>query len=166
MPKAVQFEAYGGVEVLRVRDVARPRPGAAQVLVAVRAAGINPSEGKIREGLVRAIFPRTKPATDAKNASKARVNSALPLTTSALPICRRTSSVTKAARPVRVTFDPNRADYVRHQFASVPSKSIVAWVPSQNGLFDECPQRHIAIGSGCSITCPSGAARVTGPETM
>jgi hypothetical protein len=36
------------------------------------------------------------------------------------------------------------------QFARVPSKSIVACVPSQNGLFDECPQRHIDIGSGCS----------------
>src|SRR5450755_177985 len=52
------------------------------------------------------------------------------------------------------------------QLARVPSKSIVACVPSQNGLFDECPQRHIAIGSGCSITCPSGAVRTTGPETM
>src|ERR1700729_3373081 len=29
------------------------------------------------------------------------------------------------------------------QSASVPSKSIVAWVPSQNGLLEECPQRHI-----------------------
>jgi hypothetical protein len=36
----------------------------------------------------------------------------------------------------------------------------------QNGLFEECPQRHIAIGSGCSITRPSGAVRTTGPETM
>jgi NADPH:quinone reductase-like Zn-dependent oxidoreductase len=62
MPKAVQFEAYGGVEVLRVRDVARPRPGADQVLVAVRAAGINPSEAAIRTGRVRAIFPATFPS--------------------------------------------------------------------------------------------------------
>jgi hypothetical protein len=36
------------------------------------------------------------------------------------------------------------------QFARVPSKSIVVYVPSQNGLFDECPHRHIDIGSGCS----------------
>src|SRR5450755_963426 len=57
---------------------------------------------------------------------------------------------------------PPRCD----QFARVPSKSIVACVPSQNGLFEECPQRHITIGSGCSITCPSGAVRTTAPETM
>ena len=50
MSKAVRFDDYGGVEVLEVRDVARPQPGAEQVLVAVRAAGINPSEAKIRTG--------------------------------------------------------------------------------------------------------------------
>jgi NADPH:quinone reductase len=61
MSRAVRFDDYGGVEVLEVRDVARPQPGPDQVLVAVRAAGINPSEGKMREGLVREIFPLTFP---------------------------------------------------------------------------------------------------------
>lgn len=62
MPKAVQFDDYGGVEVLGVRDVARPEPGPGQVLVAVRAAGINPSEAAIRTGRVRDIFPATFPS--------------------------------------------------------------------------------------------------------
>jgi NADPH:quinone reductase-like Zn-dependent oxidoreductase len=62
MSKAVRFDRYGGVDVLEVRDVARPEPGPDQVLVAVQAAGINPSEGKIREGLVREIFPATFPS--------------------------------------------------------------------------------------------------------
>src|SRR3984957_3560689 len=62
MSKAVRFDDYGGIEVLEVRDVARPEPGPDQVLVAVRAAGINPSEGKIRAGLVREIFPATFPS--------------------------------------------------------------------------------------------------------
>jgi NADPH:quinone reductase-like Zn-dependent oxidoreductase len=62
MFKAVLMDAYGGVEVLELRDVARPEPGPDQALVAVRAAGINPSEGKMRAGLVRAIFPLTFPS--------------------------------------------------------------------------------------------------------
>src|ERR1700743_2082941 len=62
MSRAVRFDDYGGVEVLEVRDVPRPEPGPGQVLVAVRAAGINPSEGKIRAGLVRKIFPATFPS--------------------------------------------------------------------------------------------------------
>jgi NADPH:quinone reductase-like Zn-dependent oxidoreductase len=60
--KAVQFDNYGDVDVLEVRDVAVPKPGADQVLVAVRAAGINPSEGAIRTGRVREIFPATFPS--------------------------------------------------------------------------------------------------------
>jgi NADPH:quinone reductase-like Zn-dependent oxidoreductase len=60
--KAVRFDDYGGTEVLEVRDVARPEPGPDQVLVAVRAAGINIGEAKIREGLVREIFPATFPS--------------------------------------------------------------------------------------------------------
>ena len=60
--KAVQIDDYGGVEVLDVREVERPEPGPNQVLVAVRAAGINPSEGKLRAGLVRAVFPLTFPS--------------------------------------------------------------------------------------------------------
>ena len=50
MSKAVRFDDYGGIEVLEVRDVPRPEPGPDQVLVAVRAAGINPSEAAIRTG--------------------------------------------------------------------------------------------------------------------
>ncbi len=60
--KAVRFDDYGGVDVLEVRDVARPEPGPDQVLVEVRAASINPSEGKIRAGLVRDFFPATFPS--------------------------------------------------------------------------------------------------------
>jgi len=41
--KAVQVDDYGDVEVLDVREVERPEAGPDQVLVAVRAAGINPT---------------------------------------------------------------------------------------------------------------------------
>jgi NADPH:quinone reductase-like Zn-dependent oxidoreductase len=60
--KAVQIDGYGGVEVLEVRDVERPEPGPQQVLVAVRAAGINPSEAAMRAGRVRDFFPLTFPS--------------------------------------------------------------------------------------------------------
>ncbi len=57
MSKAVQFDSYGGIDVLEVRDVPRPVPAASEVLVEVRSAGINPSEAVIfqrRFRLVRA----------------------------------------------------------------------------------------------------------------
>jgi NADPH:quinone reductase-like Zn-dependent oxidoreductase len=62
MPKAVQFDSYGGIEVLQVRDVPRPVPGTGEVLVQVRAAGINPSEAVIRSGALHRMFPATFPS--------------------------------------------------------------------------------------------------------
>jgi NADPH:quinone reductase-like Zn-dependent oxidoreductase len=60
--KAVRFDEYGGIDVLKVVDVPRPVPGAGQVLVQVKAAGINPGEAKIREGLLAARWPATFPS--------------------------------------------------------------------------------------------------------
>jgi NADPH:quinone reductase-like Zn-dependent oxidoreductase len=62
MTKAVQFDSYGGIDVLEVRDVPRPVPGTGEVLVEVRAAGINISEAAIRAGAVRDMFPATFPS--------------------------------------------------------------------------------------------------------
>jgi NADPH:quinone reductase-like Zn-dependent oxidoreductase len=60
--KAVRFDEYGSVDVLDVRDVPVPEPGAGQVLVRVRAAGINPGEAKIRDGALHARYPATFPS--------------------------------------------------------------------------------------------------------
>jgi NADPH:quinone reductase-like Zn-dependent oxidoreductase len=62
MPKAVRFNRYGGLEVLEVVEVPRPEPAAGEVLVGVRAAGINPGESKIREGLLHERWPATFPS--------------------------------------------------------------------------------------------------------
>jgi NADPH:quinone reductase-like Zn-dependent oxidoreductase len=61
MPRAVRFDKYGGIEVLQVVEVERPIAGPGQVLVRVKAAGINPGEASIRKGLFadrwRSTFP-------------------------------------------------------------------------------------------------------------
>jgi NADPH:quinone reductase-like Zn-dependent oxidoreductase len=62
MARAVRFDRYGDVDVLDVVDVERPEPGAGQLLVRVRAAGINPGEAKIRQGALRELFPATFPS--------------------------------------------------------------------------------------------------------
>jgi len=62
MARAVRFDHYGGVEVLKVVDVERPVPGEGQVLVRVRAAGINPGEVGIREGRMHERWPATFPS--------------------------------------------------------------------------------------------------------
>jgi NADPH:quinone reductase-like Zn-dependent oxidoreductase len=62
MSKAVRFDEYGGVDVLNVVDVEDPVPGPGQLLVRVKAAGINPGEGKIREGVLHERWPATFPS--------------------------------------------------------------------------------------------------------
>jgi len=46
--RAVRFDRYGGRKVLSVRDIPTPRPGPGEVLVEVRAAGINRRGGRGR----------------------------------------------------------------------------------------------------------------------
>src|ERR1035441_7978636 len=60
--RAVRFDRYGGREVLYVADVPMPAPAAGEVVVAVRAAGINPGETNIRTGALHDRFPATFPS--------------------------------------------------------------------------------------------------------
>jgi NADPH:quinone reductase-like Zn-dependent oxidoreductase len=62
MSKAVQFDRYGDVDVLLVRDVQKPAPGVGEVVVAVQAAGINPGEAMIRRGFLHDRWPATFPS--------------------------------------------------------------------------------------------------------
>jgi len=57
--KAVLFERFGGPEVLELVDFPDPRPGLGQVRIAVRAAGVNPSDWKKRRGLMDRELPQT-----------------------------------------------------------------------------------------------------------
>ncbi len=60
--KAVRFGEYGSVDVLNVVEVPRPVPGPGQVLVQVKAAGVNPGEAKVREGFLHSRWPATFPS--------------------------------------------------------------------------------------------------------
>ena len=62
MAKAVRFDHYGGVDVLYLADVEIPSPPAGEVVVAVRAAAVNPGEASIRQGYLDARFPATFPS--------------------------------------------------------------------------------------------------------
>jgi NADPH:quinone reductase-like Zn-dependent oxidoreductase len=61
MPKIVQLSAYGGVDQLKIVEVEKPTPQAGEVVVHVIAAGMNPGEISIREGLLKDMFPMNFP---------------------------------------------------------------------------------------------------------
>ena len=57
MAKAIEFERYGGPEVLELVDVPDPQAGPGQVRLSVRAAGVNPIESKVRRGVMAQVHP-------------------------------------------------------------------------------------------------------------
>src|SRR6202167_2963579 len=58
MMKAVRFSRFGGPEALEIVDLPDPHPGPGQVRIAVRAAGVNPSDWKKRKGLMDDELPQ------------------------------------------------------------------------------------------------------------
>ncbi|WP_329066915.1 NADP-dependent oxidoreductase [Streptomyces sp. NBC_01429] len=60
--RAIVFHEFGGPEVLRAEDVTEPHAGPGEVRVAVRAAGVNPMDWKIRRGWMEQLSPTTLPA--------------------------------------------------------------------------------------------------------
>ena len=48
--KAVRVHGFGGPEVLNLEDVPDPQPAAGQVLVRVKAVGVNPADTYVRQG--------------------------------------------------------------------------------------------------------------------
>lgn len=59
--QAIQIHSYGGPEQLKLEQAPRPVPRAGEVLVRVYAAGVNPIDWKIRQGLMKDFQPVTFP---------------------------------------------------------------------------------------------------------
>ena len=66
---AVEYDAYGGPEVLRLRRIAAPQPAPEEVVVKVHAASVNPVDWKVRSGLLQKFFPITFPAITGRDAA-------------------------------------------------------------------------------------------------
>lgn len=61
LQRTVLIRAYGGADAAQVAEIEKPAPGQGQVLVRVRAAGVNGIDWKVREGYVRDAFPLPLP---------------------------------------------------------------------------------------------------------
>ncbi|MFC9759766.1 NADP-dependent oxidoreductase [Streptomyces sp. NPDC056921] len=60
--KKVSFAEFGGPEVLQLIDAEEPHAGRGQIRIAVRAAGVNPVDWRIREGQVLGAHPIELPS--------------------------------------------------------------------------------------------------------
>src|SRR6516225_6677931 len=66
-PLAVQYDGYGGPDVLRLRDIEPPALGPGHLVVEVKAASLNPIDWKVRSGMLQQLFPMTFPATTGRD---------------------------------------------------------------------------------------------------
>ncbi|MEV4973518.1 NADP-dependent oxidoreductase [Streptomyces scopuliridis] len=60
--QAIVFEEFGGPDVLHVKDITEPHAGPGEFRVAVKAAGVNPLDYKIRHGWMEQAFATPLPA--------------------------------------------------------------------------------------------------------
>jgi NADPH:quinone reductase-like Zn-dependent oxidoreductase len=56
--KAIQFDSFGGPDVLKLVDVPEPHAAAGQIRVAVKAVGVNPIDWKLRQGIMGGELPK------------------------------------------------------------------------------------------------------------
>ncbi len=59
---AVRYDKFGGIDELYIAELPVNEVTAEQVLVKVKAAGINPGEASIRSGALKEMFPSTFPS--------------------------------------------------------------------------------------------------------
>lgn len=60
--KKVSYAEFGGPDVLHLIDADEPHAGPGEIRIAVRAAGVNPVDWRIREGQMRPALPASLPA--------------------------------------------------------------------------------------------------------
>lgn len=59
--RAIAIDEFGGPEKLKLVELPRPKPGKGEILIKVVAAGVNPVDYKIREGMLEGRLPHAFP---------------------------------------------------------------------------------------------------------
>ena len=132
--KAVRIHEYGGPEVLRYEDAPRPVVKPDELLIRVHAAGVNPVDWKVRQGLAKDFLKYTPPFIPGWDVSG--VVEAVGLDTTRLrvgdavygrPDLSRDGAYAEyiAVRESEVALKPKSLDHV--QAAAVPLAALTAW---------------------------------------
>ena len=132
--QAVRLHSYGGSEVLVLEEMPRPQAGAGEVLIRVRAAGVNPLDWKVRAGHVKAWLEHRLPLIPGWDVSGV-VEAVAPDVTAfkigdavygMLDFMRNGAYAEYvAARTLNLAFKPNSIDHI--QAGAVPLASLTAW---------------------------------------
>lgn len=137
--KAVAMHAYGGPEVLKYEDAARPDPATGEVLVRVHAAAVNPVDWKVRAGHLRGFLNYSLPLIPGWDLSGVVEATGAGVTdwkqgdaVYARPDLRRNGAYAEyiAVRASELGHKPRSIDHV--QASAIPLACLTAW----QALFD------------------------------
>jgi NADPH:quinone reductase-like Zn-dependent oxidoreductase len=147
--KAVVIRATGDTDVLRLEDVERPEPGDGEVLIAVRAAAVNPLDWKYRRGLVERELPAILGEDVSGTVEVSRADGFV-AGDDVLGVTERggyAAYVTASA--TAITLKPDQVTFV--QAAALPVSGMTAW----QALFDrgrlEAGQTVLIAGAGGGV---------------
>lgn len=158
MPKAYGFGQYGGTEVQEMLEVDMPTPGPGEILVAVRAAGVNPVDWKIRQGYLAEHMPLDLPAVLGREVSGVvhavgqdvdgfsehdEVFGAVAMNSGAYAEFTLLNAATTAKKPVQVSFT---------DAATIPVAASTAWDGiAQLGLVEGQTLLINGVGGGVGV---------------
>jgi NADPH:quinone reductase-like Zn-dependent oxidoreductase len=137
--KAVEMHVYGGPEVLKYEDAARPDPATGEVLVRVHAAAVNPVDWKVRAGHLRGFLNYSLPLIPGWDLSGVVEATGAGVTdwkqgdaVYARPDLRRNGAYAEyiAVRASELGHKPRSIDHV--QASAIPLACLTAW----QALFD------------------------------
>jgi NADPH:quinone reductase-like Zn-dependent oxidoreductase len=154
MMKAIRIHAYGGPEVLQYEDAPRPVLNDDDVLIKVKAAGVNPVDWKIRQGYMKDMFtfpfiPGWDIAGVIEEIGKKVVNLNIGDSVYTRPNILRNGGYAEyiAVKSSEVAFKPATLDYI--EAAAVPLAALTAW----QSIFDLA---HLKAGQKILIHAAAG----------
>ncbi|MGH6923056.1 MAG: NADP-dependent oxidoreductase [Propylenella sp.] len=151
--KAVRVHAYGGPEVLRYEDAPSPTPGEGELLIRVRAAGVNPADWKAREGYFKDFVAFQMPYVPGTDLSG--IVAALGPGAAGYAIGDEVYGMSRfgksgayaeytTTKPELISRKPRSLDHVHA--AAVPTSALAAWqVLFGDGMIDLKPGQTVLI---------------------
>jgi NADPH:quinone reductase-like Zn-dependent oxidoreductase len=152
--QAIQAHDYGGPEVLVLEQVPRPEPNADQVLIRLKAAGVNPADWKYRAGLYKQFMPLEFPWTPGLEGSGVVETVGANVTTlkkgdEVYGIL--TGSYAEYALALASDVQPKPASLTFEQAASLPMGALTAWGAVIDTAKVETGQRVLVNGAAGGV---------------
>ncbi len=155
--QAIRYHEYGGPEVLRLEQVERPSPDVDQVLVRVKAAGVNPADWKMRAGLFKAFRQVNLPLVPGlEGAGTAEsLGPGVTLFQRGQPVYGLFRSYAEYALAYAGDLQPIPGNLSYEQAASIPIGALTAWGAVIEAADIQAGQRVVVHGAagGVGVYC-------------